>query len=291
MKHFTHASARASRVILLALLVSGLAGPAACQQTQTVLLQFGGSEGDSIRYQLETENEVRLPEEVGGEQTSASSMLLSQVIERTAGDTIHTRVTVEDLSLELDLEEMDAGTRAVIDEQQDQIRGSSMLMVTTRSGEVLEMMFGGGLTGGAQGMEQALRETGVSFPPKSIAVGESWTREGAMNMAAFGVPLPGEIHSTAEYTLGELRREEDGLVAVIRGDTNFDFVSPPEEVSEVEMELIGSGAEVLLFDVDRGQLLRDETTVELTLNISVPSAGESMTMYMVQRMRMAVVED
>lgn len=297
MRHLTRPLGHITCVLLLSLPVLALeTDPATAQPTaedpRRVLLQFGGGEGDSIRYRLETESEIRLPEEAGADQTSASSMVLRHVIERTTGDTIHTRVTIEDITVDFDgVEELDAGTRALMEEQKKQMRGSSIRLVTTRSGEVLEMMFGGGLAAGAQGMEQAFRETGVSLPAEEIAVGDSWSEEGSVSMASFGVPLAGEMRSTSEFTLAELRQEEGSLVAVVRGEVNMDFVDPTEQASEVELEMIGSGAEVFLFDVDRGQLLTDDSTMDITVNVSVPSAGESMTMHMIQRTRMAVVED
>lgn len=297
MRHLTRPLGRITCVLLLSLPIFAVeTDPATAQATaedpRRVLLQFGGGEGDSIRYRLESESEIRLPEEAGADQSSASSMVLRHVIERTAGDTIHTRVTIEDIAVDLDgVEELDAGTRALMEEQQKQMRGSSIRLVTTRTGEVLEMMFGGGLAAGAQGMEQAFRETGVSLPAEEIAVGDSWSEEGSVSMASFGVPLAGEMRSTSEYTLAELREEEGSLVAVVRGEVNMDFVDPTEQASEVELEMIGSGAEVFLFDVDRGQLLTDDSTMDITVNVSVPSAGESMTMQMIQRTRMAVVED
>lgn len=258
-------------------LITGLPGAtAAAQEEGPVRLRFDDTEGRSSTYLVRTRTHVSPPPEMGAETTAESTMRLHRTVESVSGDTLRIAVRIDsfDLDLESDDEQVRSQLRQAEEQSRQNVMGDTLRVSVTRLGEVVET---GEVGGGAQGTQQIDRNvrklTFATLPDDSISVGESWTATRTADASSFGVPIDGEVVTETTSTLARLFRQNGSRVAEISVEATFGFEQDTTAQAAMRVDMSGSSAQTIRFDVDEGRFLGSSGAEDFTVNLSVPGQG------------------
>lgn len=261
---------------LLLAILAGIPAAAVAQQGP-VTLELKPEEGATERYRFETTTQVVPPPQLGASMEVASTMVMSRTAESVGRDTIRFRSTIE--SLEVEPRVQNPQVRSQIEQMAEQSRrdmvGKPFRLVTTRSGELIEMDVGGGSTMSGSQIQQSMRQMAFTgLPSEPVSVGDSWTDEKTMDASTFGSPVPGEIVYRTRTTLRSLSRQGGSLVADMRVEGDFEFrPAGGGQSAMMQVEASGSASQDVKFDVDAGRYISYGGSQDITLDLSAPGMG------------------
>lgn len=264
---------RATR--LLALALSGAAvlagGLLAQEETRPVMLRLDSREGASVTYVYEQAVDLIMPDEFGGEQTIRSSMILAQTTREITDEVIRLVTEVVDLSVEASgfplAEQLDASA----------MRGRQFDMEVTRQGRLVDI----GLTSAdaaAGQIQQSLRQVG--FPvlaAEPVRPGDTWQDTIHADPGSMGVPVDGTIVYVNHTTLERLSGAEGAVVAHLLVETTFRFEPGDVSLVGLSVEMSGSRADAVRFDVTNGRFLAARGQQDFTMSMAVAGSSGSFS--------------
>lgn len=273
---------RRTALLALSVLVLGAASPAAAQE-EPVLLRLKPHQGQADTYRFESELTLETASEMPQappRQTIRTRMVVRQAAETVGEETIDYVSEIEDYEVDLEIPGMDSTTRERVKQGAEQAEGARFRLSVTPTGRVTELDLGElAATGqGSNQLEQTLRQMGFPyFPDRPVSAGESWSHEQSMDWSGMGLPIQGDLVTESRSTLEELTREGDSTVARILVESTFAF-EPAGGGQGWEIELSGSSAQRLRFDVTAGRLLGGRGSQDFVFTIRVPSQQTTITM-------------
>lgn len=260
----------------------GMPLPAAAQDAVT--LRLGAHQGETATYRFEQDLNFQMPPEFGGDQQVRSRLVLAQAVQRVVGDTIHYRTEVEDIAVEM------AGSQATGDLDFSQFQGQHFVSTVTRRGEVLNLEMPGAAEAGEQ-IEHSLRQVGFPIlPQRAVRVGESWVDTVRVDASAMALPAEGEIVSINRTTLRGLSRSGESTIAELDVETTFSFEPGARAMPGMQVEMSGTRADDVRFDVTRGRFLGATGRQDFTLEMAMPGASGSFTIQGTAESRATLVE-
>ena len=271
-----HAALALPAAALLAL-VAVSAPAAVAGQDGPVRLRLEARQGETATYRFENTTHVTPPPSMGMETTADVTVVLRRRVEEVEGDTIRFVSTVEDYRLDLESESQDVRSqlRGMAEKSRRDALGSEFPIAVTRRGEVLRIGERAGAAGGGSRLEQSLRQlTFVTLPREPVSAGDRWESRDTMDASAFRIPVEGQVAVRSVATLQRIFRRDGGRVAEIGVESTFDFRPSDTGQQMMKVEMTGSSAQTVRFDVDRGRFLSSSGAQDFTVNLSLPGQVE-----------------
>lgn len=270
---------RAAGPLLAAALLTTLSwtAPASAQEEGPVRLRLDDTEGRSSTYLVQSRTDVSPPPGMGSPTTAESTLRMRRTVESVSGDTLRVAVRVDSFALDLesDDEQVRSQLRQAEKESRKAMSGETFRLSITRRGEIVEA---GGLGDGAAGAQQLDRTvrnlTFAALPEGPISVGESWSDTLRTGASSFGVPVEGEVLTETTSTLARLVRRDGRRVAEIDVEGTFRFEPDTTARAAMSIEMSGSSARTIRFDVDGGRFLGSSGAQDFTVNLSLPGQME-----------------
>lgn len=253
--------------------------PLAAQETGPVELELRAEHGETAVYRYESTTRISPPPKMGGETTVTSVMRMSRTPEAVGGDTIRYRARIEDFQLDYQSADGQANRQmqSMVEEARRRAEGRELRFTVSRRGEILWMSLGGETADGAGQVQQSIRRLlTLSLPGGPVSVGESWARTDSLASSAFGLPVAGTVVRESRATLRDLERRGGGPIADLHVEATFRFVPDPA-AGGLQVNLQGSAAENLRFDVDAGRLLSSSGAHDFSMDISAPGRETSLS--------------
>lgn len=264
------------------LLLPILAGPAlppapAPEAEQEVRLRLKTEEGETTTYRYRTKVAVTPPPGMGAATNVTSTMVVRRTTESVTDDSLRFRVRVEDF--ELDFASQDERARTQLEDAAESARrdavGSRFWLTVTPAGEILRLRREGGEAVQGQGVEQSLRQLSfATLPAGPVAVGESWSASDSLDAASYGAPIQGTIVTDTRSTLESVDTSDGGPIAVLRVEGDYELLQDAQAGGSLSGELQGSSVRTARFDVEAGRFLDTEGSEDVTVNLSMPGAGD-----------------
>lgn len=267
--------------------------PAAAQETGPVTLRLDATEGRTSTYRVRSRTHVSPPPMMGMETTAETTMRMRRSVESADGDTLRVAVRIDsfDLDLDSDDESVRSQLRQAEEDARESVLGETFRVAVTRRGEVVAM---GDVADGAEAVQQidrTVRElTFATLPDGPVTVGESWSETRRADAASFGIPMDGEVVTETTSTLSRLLERDGSSVAEIGVETTFGFEPDTARQAAVSVEMSGSSAQTLRFDVDAGRFLSSSGAEDFTVLLSVPGQ-DSFTLQADSESSAELVED
>lgn len=254
----------AAAALLIALL------PAA-SGAQEVTLRLDPAQGDTLSYRFEQDMDFAMPPEFGGDQRMRSVLQLDQVATGFAGDTIRYDNIVREISFEME------GATGAENPDFSQFEGQTFEADVTRRNGILNLRMTDG-SGVSEQVRDALSQMGFPLLPRGpVRPGESWTDTTRVDAAAMAVPAEGDIVSINRTTLQGLDREGGATVARLRVESTYAFEPGPRTLPSMGVELTGTRADDVRFDVTSGRFLTANGEQQFVFDITMPGASGSFT--------------
>lgn len=269
---------------LLALVAALVAAPAVIAQQQgPVTLRLNGNRGDANTYRFEQDISLRMPPELGGATEVKSLLVLSQTLQGTRGDTLRYEAQVRDVAVEM--EPSPTGE----DLDFSQFKGQRFTVVTDRRGDILAIS--GAAGPGAEQLQQSIRQVGFPTLPRGpVRVGDTWTDTTRIDASAMALPAEGEIVSVNRATLKGLSRSGAATVADLTVETTFHFEPGARAMPGMSVQMRGSRADNVRFDVTNGRYMSAAGQQDFTLNMSIPGAAGSLSIQGTARSRARLLD-
>jgi len=259
--------------LILSLLASS--SPLFAIQEGPVLLRLSGDKGDAATLRNTQEMTMDLPPEMGiGEKmTTRMSIVLDQTATGTRGDTIVYHTTISDVQLTIDPAPpgMPVPDLAVL-------KGREFDYSLTTRGAVagLQVEHPEGSEDISQYVPQIqnwLNQFGFpSLPEGKVSVGDTWTDTLQVPVASMlRLGGDGTAPTIRTTTLKGLSRVGDATVADLTIEGSVEFHSP-EEAEGPAIDMQGSSAASVRFDVTNGHFLGSTGAMDFTMNMSIPGA-------------------
>lgn len=271
-----------SRLLLLAgLLAHALAAPASAQpadRQDPVELRLRTTEGETLTYRHDTRLQVTPPPGMGQQTLVKSTVVLSRTTRSVRGDTLRYAAEIDDFRLEMDAgqERMNRQLETMADSAREAAVGRRFELVMTTDGRLLTVAVDDDGRLGADQLRQSLRRLQFAVLPEGpVEVGESWSYRTTSASSAFGLPVAGEVVVEHTGTLEGLTRREGSLVADLQMEASLAFRADSAAAVQVQME--GTGARNIRFDVERGLYLSSSGAQDFTIQLSVPGARGTQT--------------
>lgn len=265
-------------LLLAAALALATGLPAALSaQDGPVTLELNPQEGATERYRFQTTTRVAPPPQLGASMEVASTLTMSRTAQSVGRDTIRYSSTIESMEIEPRVD--NAQVRNQIEQMAEQSRqdlvGREFLLVSTRSGEVVEMDLGGEGTMSGDQLQQSLRHMSFTgLPEGPVAVGDTWTDEQVIDASTFGSPVPGEIVYRTTSTLESLTRRDGRLIASFGVDGEFEYrQADGGQGAMMDVEANGTARQDVQFDVEAGRYISTTGDQDITLEMSAPGSG------------------
>lgn len=258
-------------------LVAAGAPAALAGQDGAVRLRLEARQGETATYRFENTTHVTPPPSMGMETTADVTVVLRRRVEEVVGDTIRFASTIEDYRLDLDSESEDVRSqlRGMAEKSRRDAVGSEFPIAVTRRGEVLRIGARAGAAGGGSRLEQSLRRlTFVTLPQRPVSTGDSWESRETMDASAFRIPVEGQVEVRSVATLERFLRREGRRVAEIGVESTFDFRPSDTGQQMMKVEMTGSSAQTVRFDVEGGRFLSSSGAQDFTVNLSLPGQAE-----------------
>lgn len=271
---------RAAAVLAGSALITALpwTGPAAvaAQEEGPVRLRLDDTEGRSSTYLFRSRTDVSPPPGMGAQTVAEATMRVRRTVESVAGDTLRIAVRIDsfDLDLESDDEQVRSQLRRAEEESRETVLGETFRVSVTRRGEIVEMGGMGDGAAGARQIDRSVRElTFGTLPEGPVSVGDSWTDTRTADASSFGVPVGGDIVTERTSTLDRTFRRNGSRVAEISVEASFGFEPDTTAQTAMSVDLSGSSAQTIRFDVDQGRFLSSSGAEDFTVNLGVPGQG------------------
>lgn len=264
---------RSASVAGLALLLSTASVVTAPAQ-EAVQLRLDSSTGESLTYRFELELHIAVPSELGGDQHLESLMVLQQLTRDVRGDTLYFDSTVEDASFSL----TSAEGAALLPDPSADLLGQKFRTAFTRRGKPLSIEIEGQAPEAAAQVRSALRQGGFpTLPDRAVRVGDRWKDTVRIRAADMGMAAPGYLVLINDISLQRLSRSGSSTIADILVETAYDFEPDSGALPGVSVDMIGSRADNVRFDVTRGRFLSARGAQNFTLSLTVPGLGQSFS--------------
>lgn len=264
------------------LLSAVLLAPAEAQQ-DPVLLELQARQGEAFSYEYIQDLDFHMPPEFGGNQEVRSKLVLAQTVRRVARDTIHYDNEVRDIEVDV----RGAGNQGL---DFSEFEGQRFRSAVTRRGEVVALEMDD-FAGSAEQIEQSLRQVGFPvLPERPVGVGETWTDTTRMDAAAMALPAEGEIVSVNRTTLRGINRSGGAEVAELRVESSFVFHPARAAIPGMRVEMSGTRADDVRFDLTNGRFLSQVGQQDFLLNMSIPGSAGSFSIQGTARSRAELLE-
>jgi hypothetical protein len=254
------------------LLLCALAPEALSQEA--VQLSLNSETGESLTYRFELNLDIAVPEELGGGQRLESLMVVQQTTQDVRGDTLFFDATVQDASFSLRSEE---GAEMLPDVSRD-LTGQSFRTALTRRGEPLDIQIEGQDPEASAQVRSALRQGGFpTLPDRLVRVGEAWRDTVRIRAADMGMAAPGILVLINDISLQRVSRAGSSTIADILVETVYEFEPDANAFPGINVEMTGSRADNVRFNVTRGHFLSARGAQDFTMNLTVPGLGQSFS--------------
>lgn len=269
---------RAVSLLLGGALVAALssAAPAAAQEDGPVRLRLDDTEGRSSTWLVRSRADVSPPPGMGAETTAERTMRIRRTVESVSGDTLRVAVRVDsfDVDLASDDEQVQSQLRQMEKQGRETVPGQTLRVSVNRRGEIVEAGGVGDGASGARQIDRALRSLlFATLPEDPVSAGASWSDTLRTDASSFGVPVDGEVVTETTSTLARISRRDGRRVAEIDVEGSFRFEQDTTAQAAMSIEMSGSAAQTIRFDVDRGLFLGSSGAEDFTVNLSVPGQG------------------
>jgi hypothetical protein len=218
--------------------------------------------------------DIAVPEELGGGQRLESLMVVQQTTQDVRGDTLFFDATVQDASFSLRSEE---GAEMLPDVSRD-LTGQSFRTALTRRGEPLDIQIEGQDPEASAQVRSALRQGGFpTLPDRLVRVGEAWRDTVRIRAADMGMAAPGILVLINDISLQRVSRAGSSTIADILVETVYEFEPDANAFPGINVEMTGSRADNVRFNVTRGHFLSARGAQDFTMNLTVPGLGQSFS--------------
>jgi hypothetical protein len=265
-------------LLLAAAAVAPLFGTAtaAAQEDGPVRLRLDDTEGRSSTWVVRSRADISPPPGMGAQTTAERTMRIERTVESASGDTLRVAVRIDSFSVDLasDDEQVRSQLRQMEKQGRENVPGQTFRASVTRRGEIVET---GGMAEGAPGagqIDRTLRSlVFATLPEEPVSAGASWSDTLRTDASSFGVPVDGEVVTVTTSTLARISRRRGRRVAEIDVEGSFRFEQDTTAQAAMSIEMSGSAAQTIRFDVDRGLILGSSGAEDFTVNLSVPGQG------------------
>lgn len=258
---------------LSALWILLLLAPEARSQ-EAVHLGLDSEAGETLTYRFELNLDIGVPAELGGGQRLESLMVVRQTTQDVRGDTLFFDAEVQDASFSLRSE---AGAEMLPDVSKD-LAGQSFRTALTRRGEPLDLQIEGQDPEASAQVRSALRQGGFpTLPNRLVRVGEAWRDTVRIRAADMGMAAPGILVLINDISLQRLSRSGSSTIADILVETVYEFEPDADAFPGVNVEMTGSRADNVRFNVTHGHFLSARGAQDFTMNLTVPGLGQSFS--------------
>jgi hypothetical protein len=247
------------------------AWPAPGRAQDAVQLRLDSKAGESLTYRFELDLDIVVPPELGGSQRLESLMVLQQTTRQVRGDTIYFDSTVRDASFSLRSAE---GAQILPDASED-LLGQRFRTAFTRRAEPISIEIEGQPPQASAQIQSALRQGGFpTLPDRPVRVGDRWKDTVRVRAADMGMAAPGNLLLINDISLRRLSRSGSSTIADILVETVYEFEPDPGAFPGVRVEMTGSRADSVRFDITRGHFLSARGAQDFTMNLTVPGLGQ-----------------
>lgn len=266
---------------------------AVAQEAGPVTLELKAEEGETSVYRFQSSTHITPPPGMGIETTADAFVIMSNAVEEVVGDTLRMSASIDSFSLELasDNEQMSSQLRQAEEQSRKRMKGETFEVAVTRRGEIVEMGSVGG--GGVRQLDRSFRELAfATLPAEPVTVGESWTSRRTSGTSSFGIPVQGEVVTETTSTLSRIFRRGGSRVAEISVESTFAFEPDTAASSAMEVDMEGSSARTIHFDIEEGRFLSSSGAQDFTVHLSMAGqAGGSVTIQGSSESSSELVED
>lgn len=261
---------------------ASLAAPAATlAQQEPVELRLRAEEGATATYRFEWKSHLAPPPAM---DMSATDVTGSAVVARTAeevrGDTLKFRSRIEDIQLDIQSGNPQVQSQSeAAAKRSERMVGREFVLTVTRTGHVVAMEAPNAEAVSGGQIERSLRELSfVTLPERPVAPGDSWKGQETVDAVSFGIPLQGDVVTRTTTTLDRVFEESGSRIAELQVEATFEF-RPTGETKEqtMQVQMNGSSAQTIRFDVDEGRFLSSSGAQDFTVNLSIPGQPVSFT--------------
>lgn len=261
-------------VCALVALVLPAAAAAPTQAQDAVRLRLDSRAGESLVYQFELSLDIAVPEELGGAQRLESLMVLQQTAQDIRGDTLYFDSSVQDASFSL----RSAEGAEMLPDASAELVGQNFRTAFTRRAEPVIIEIEGQSPEASAQVRSALRQGGFpTLPEGAVRVGDRWRDTVRIRAADIGMAAPGFLVLINDISLQRLSRSGSSTIADILVETVYDFEPDRNAFPGVSVEMTGSRADNVRFDVTRGHFLSARGAQDFTMNLTVPGLGQAFS--------------
>lgn len=270
----------------------GQAGAAVAQEEGPVTLRLRA--GEPATYRLHSRTQIDPPPKMGMQTTSDATIVVRSTVREAGGDTLRMTSRVEDFQLELESgdEKMRSRLRQAAEESRKQMMGRTFRITLTRRGEVVDAETGEDGTESGPALDRTVRQlTFLRLPEDPVSVGDSWSSRRTSDPGTFGIPVDGQVVTETTATLARVYRRDGSRVAEISVESTFGFRPPEEDTGGMKVEMEGSSAKTVRFDLDAGRFLGASGAQDFTVNLAAPGQRQgTMTLQGTQETSAELVE-
>lgn len=253
-----------------------VSGVAAAQEKGPVTLRLGATEGETSIYRFHSRTRISPPPGMGMETTADATLLVRSAVEDVVGDTLRMSARIDSFALDLSSEsdQVRSDLRQTAEESRKNVVGETFRFAVTRRGEILESGSPVGAAAGARRLDRTVRQLAfATLPSDPVSVGESWSGSRMVDASTFGIPVEGEVVTRSRSTLNRIFRREGSRVAEIGVEATFAFEPDSAASGPFDVDMEGSSARTLHFDVDEGRFLSSSGAQDFTVHMSLPGQG------------------
>ncbi|MEJ2319631.1 MAG: hypothetical protein P8Y10_10185 [Gemmatimonadales bacterium] len=249
-----------------------LAAYGSLQAQDAVRLRLDSSAGESLTYKFELNLDIAVPPELGGNQRLESLMVLQQTTQDVRGDTLYFDSAVEDARFSLRSEE----GAEMLPDASGELVGQNFTTAFTRRAEPVVIEIDGQSPQANAQIRSALRQGGFpTLPERAVRVGDRWKDTVRIRAAEMGMAAPGFLVLINDISLQRLSRSGSSTIADILVETAYGFEPDRNAFPGVSVEVTGSRADNVRFDVTRGHFLSARGAQDFTMSLTVPGLGQA----------------
>ncbi len=253
------------------LVLAVLATPLHAQEA--VRLRLDSTAGESLTYKFELNLDIAVPPELGGSQRLESLMVLQQTTQNVRGDTLFFDSAVHDASFSL----RSAEGAEMLPDASAELVGQSFRTAFTRRAEPVLIEIEGQSAQAAAQIRSALRQGGFpTLPERPVRVGDRWKDTVRIRASEMGMAAPGFLILINDISLQRLSRAGSSTIADILVETAYGFEPDRDAFPGVAVEMTGSRADNVRFDVTRGHFLSARGAQDFTMSLTVPGLGQAL---------------
>jgi len=241
---------------------------------ERVLLRLDSPIGESLTYRFEINLDIAVPPVLGGSQRLESLLVVRQTTTDVRGDTLYFDATVREANFSL---RSDDG-REMLPNVSEDLAGQSFRTAFTSQGEPLDIQIEGQSPEANAQVRSALRQAGFpTLPGHPVAVGDRWRDTLRIRAADMGMAAPGFLVLINDISLVRLRGSGSATIADLLVETTYEFEPEEGTSSGLSVEVTGSRADNVRFDVTNGHFLSASGAQDFTMKMTVPGLGTSFS--------------